>query len=146
MGHSEVRGACITQENAGNASVAKATLDKIAEHISAIETSMKQIAKLPQDKQASVNSIVRWLQNKEKHCDQLRDIVTYNFMSQRVRPVVQTDGKRYKEYITASTLLHEILVFNMRAKMTTDLSNVDKLKALLVEFRAAYFRTATVKD
>jgi hypothetical protein len=46
----------------------------------------------------------------------------------------------------ASTLLHEILVLNMKAKKTTDLSNVDKLKALLAEFRVAYFRTATVKD
>jgi len=34
----------------------------------------------------------------------------------------------------------------MKAKQTTDLSNVEKLKALLAEFRIAYFQAGAHKD
>lgn len=93
-----------------------------------------------------VLGIVWWLQTKEKHCDQLTDIVTCQFMSQRIKPVEKADSKACQKHMKELTLLHRILVFNMKAKQTTDLSNIEKLKALLADFRAAYFKTAIVKD
>jgi len=42
-----------------------------------------------------------------------------------------------------SDLLLEMLVYSMKAKQTTDLSNVEKLKSLLAEFRTVYFQAGS---
>ena len=116
-----------------------ARFDMIAENITTIEKSMKQITELSQEDRPNFNQIVRWVQNKEKHADDTSHIVTYYFMAQRVKPVDKSKGKAHEEYVKKLTLLHEMLVYSMKAKQTTDLSNVEKLRTLLVEFRAVYF-------
>ncbi|HUS72557.1 MAG TPA: superoxide dismutase [Ni] [Sedimentisphaerales bacterium] len=122
-----------------------ARFDMIAEHTTTIEKSMKQITNLSKQNNPDMNQIVRWVQNKEEHADELSHIVTYYFMAQRIKPVGDTKSKAYEEYIRKLTLLHEMLVYSMKAKQTTDLSNVENLKTLLAEFRTAYFQTDTHK-
>ncbi len=117
-----------------------ARFDMIAENITTIEKSMKQISQLSKEDKPNMNQIVRWVANKEKHADELSHIVTYYFMAQRVKPVDKTKSNDYEEYIRKLTLLHEMLVYSMKAKQTTDLSNVEKLRSLLTEFQTAYFR------
>ena len=116
-----------------------ARFDMIAEHTTTIEKSMKQITSLSKQNNPDMNQIVRWVQNKEQHADQLGHIVTHYFMAQRIKLVGDTKSKAYQEYIRKLTLLHEMLVYSMKAKQTTDLANVEKLKTLLAEFRTAYF-------
>ena len=116
-----------------------ARFDMIAENITTIEKSMRQITELSQKNKPNFNQIVRWVQNKEKHADELSYVVTYYFMAQRIKPAGNTKGKTYEEYVKKLTLLHEMLVYSMKAKQTTDLSNVEKLKSVLAEFRAVYF-------
>ncbi|MHC4457263.1 MAG: superoxide dismutase [Ni] [Planctomycetota bacterium] len=116
-----------------------ARFDMLAEHINTIEKSMKQITELSQKVNPSFNQVVRWIQNKDNHADQLSDIVTYYFMAQRLKPVDKTKPKAREEYINKLTLLHEMLVYSMKAKQTTDLANVEKLRTLLAQFRAVYF-------
>lgn len=111
----------------------------MAENITTIEKSMKQITELSQQSKPNMNQIVRWVQNKEEHADDIGHIVTFYFMSQRIKPVSKSDGKAYAEYVHKLTLLHEMLIYSMKAKQTTDLSNVEKLRALLKEFKTAYF-------
>ncbi len=115
----------------------------LAEHITTIEKSMKQITDLSNRDKPNVNQIVRWVQNKEKHADELSHIVTYYFMAQRIKLVVKAEGKAYEEYVKKLTLLHQMLVYSMKAKQTTDLSNVEKLRSLLAEFRTVYFPAGT---
>jgi nickel superoxide dismutase len=115
-----------------------ARFDMIVENIATIEKSMKLITELSKPDKPNMNQIVRWVQNKEKHAEKLSHIVTYYFMAQRVKPVDKTKGKAYQEYVRKLTLLHEMLVYSMRAKQTTDLSNIEKLSTLLAEFRATY--------
>jgi len=112
--------------------------DMIAENITTIEKSMRQITELSQKDKPNFNQIVRWVQNKENHADELSHVVTYYFMAQRVKPVEKANDKAYEDYVKKLTLLHELLVCSMKAKQTTDLSNVERLRALLAEFRAAY--------
>ena len=112
--------------------------DMMAENITTIEKSMKQITELSQESKPNMNQIVRWVRNKEEHADDIGHIVTFYFMSQRIKPVSKSDGKAYAEYVRKLTLLHEMLVYSMKAKQTTDLSNVAKLRALLKEFETAY--------
>ena len=110
----------------------------IAENITTIEKSMKQITELSKDDKSNMNQIVRWVQNKEKHADDTSHIITHYFMAQRLKPADKADTKAYNEYVKKLALLHEMLVYSMKAKQTTDLSYVEKLRVLLAEFEDAY--------
>jgi nickel superoxide dismutase len=123
----------------------QARFNMIAENITTIEKSMKQITELSKQDKPDMNQIVRWVNNKEEHADQLSQIVTYYFMAQRIKPVDKAEAENYQEYIKKLTLLHEILVYSMKAKQTTDLSNVEKLRTLSAEFQAAYLQADTHK-
>jgi nickel superoxide dismutase len=96
------------------------------EHVTTIEKAMKQIAA-----GENQNQTVRWIVNKEKHADELTEIVTYYFMAQRIKP--DMDG--YDEKLG---LLHEIMIYSMKSKQTADLANVEKLKELIHSFEHAY--------
>jgi nickel superoxide dismutase len=112
--------------------------DMIAEHIVTIEKSMKQIVQLSKETDKNYNQIVRWTHNKEVHANKLQEIVHQYFMTQRVKPVDAKDTEGHKKYVEKVTLLHQMLVYAMKAKQTTDLSNVEKLRSLLASFKAAY--------
>jgi nickel superoxide dismutase len=116
-----------------------ARFDALSEHIATIEKSMTLITELSKQDKPNMNQIVRWVRNKEEHADELSHIVTHYFMAQRIKPVDRTKGEAYEKYTKKLTLLHEILVHSMKARQTTDLSHVEKLRALLTEFQAAYF-------
>lgn len=117
----------------------QARFDMIAEHITTIEKSMNEIRKLSEQDKPNMNQIVRWVQNKEEHADELGHIVTYYFMTQRVKPTQKTEGQKYDEYVKKLILLHKILISSMEAKQTTALANVEKLKGLSEEFHSVYF-------
>lgn len=113
-------------------------LDMMAEHITTIEKSMRQITDLSAAGDKNYNQLVRWVVNKEQHADQFGDIVTQYFMSQRIKPAPKSDPKAYEDYVRKLTLLHEMLITSMQCKQGTDLENVAKLRTLLAEFRTAY--------
>ncbi len=112
--------------------------DAISEHITTIEKSMKEIERLSAEAKPNMNQIVRWVNNKELHADELSEIVTYYFMAQRVKLPVDNDAKAYDDYIKKLTRLHRMLVYAMKAKQTTDLANVQELRSLLDKFHKIY--------
>ena len=113
--------------------------DMIAEHITTIEKSMKLVTELSGQDKPNMNQIVRWVHNKDEHADEISHIIAYYFMAQRLKLPPKSDVKAYNEYVKTLTLLHEMLVYTMKAKQTTDLANVEKLISLLTKFRDAYF-------
>ena len=113
--------------------------DLIDEHIATIEKSMQQIAELSKDEDKNMNQIVRWIENKEEHANQLQEIVTQYFMTQRVTPVAKKDSYAYNKYVRQTLTLHQMLVSAMKAKQTTDLEHVEALRSLASEFRTLYF-------
>ncbi|MGB2865047.1 MAG: superoxide dismutase [Ni] [Sedimentisphaerales bacterium] len=117
----------------------EARFGDIAEHITTIEKSMKEIERLSTEAKPNMNQIVRWVNNKELHADELSEIVTYYFMAQRVKLPAEGNTTAQNEYVKKLTLLHQMLVYSMKAKQTTDLANVEKLKSSLNEFHKAYF-------
>ena len=117
----------------------KARIKMIAEHITTIEKAMKQIAALSKKTPVNYNQIVRWVFNKEKHAEELSQILTYYFMAQRVKPVIQSETMKHKEYQKKLELLHHLMVFAMKAKQSTELSVVEKMRILLKKFERAYF-------
>ena len=112
--------------------------DIIAENITTIEKSMKLITELSSEEKPNLNQIVRWVENKEKHADDISHIVTYYFLAQRIKPADKTAAEQYDQYVKKLTLLHEMLIYSMKAKQSTDLANVEKLKTLLADFQNAY--------
>ena len=117
----------------------QARIKMIAEHITTIEKAMNQVIELSKEKAPNYNQIVRWVFNKEKHAEELSDIVTYYFMTQRLKPVPKTDAKHVANYQKKLELLHHLLFYTMKAKQTTDLKVIEKLRVLLKKFEEAYF-------
>ena len=108
----------------------------IGENIATVEKSMKMIAELSGDS-ANANQVARWVNNKEKHADHIREIVTQYFLTQRIKlPSPETEAQ--EAYKNKLALLHQMLVYAMKCKQTTDTANADKLRELAQEFRQAY--------
>ena len=110
----------------------------MAEHITTIEKAMKTIIDLSGEKKLNYNQLVRWVQNKDHHANELSEIVTYYFMAQRIKPPQEEGEKARAKYLEQITSLHQMLVYSMKAKQTTELENVDKLRVLMEAFRASY--------
>ncbi len=108
------------------------------EHIQTIEKSMAQIIELSKEPDKNANQLVRWVLNKEQHADELAQIVTYYFLTQRIKPVDENEAAAFKDYLLKVSLLHKMLVVAMKTKQTTDLNNVEKLRSLLQDFHDAY--------
>lgn len=116
-------------------------VDMIEEHIRTIEKSMNQIIKLSEEGDKNYNQLVRWIVNKEEHAKKIQDIVSQYFLHQRIKPVDPTNEEAQEKYFTHLKLLHELLVYSMKAKQTTDLQYIEKLRTTLAKFEDAYFHS-----
>lgn len=116
----------------------EARLDMIAEDILTVEKSMNQIIHLSEEKKKNYNQIVRWVNNKDEHADKISNTVMYYFMAQRVAPASTENEEEQGLYFRKIALLHELIFYSMKAKQTTDLSYVEKMRAALKEFRKLY--------
>ena len=118
-----------------------ARITLLGEHITTIEKSMKQIEALSAEG-GNQNQVVRWVMNKEDHANQFQEIVTQYFMTQRVKPLAaDADAAAKEKYVKQLTLLHEMLVYAMKSKQTTDTANTAKLRDLVHEFAHVYGAT-----
>ncbi len=111
----------------------------IYEHITTIEKSMKEITELSKSKTVDYNQMVRWVMNKEEHAKKIQDIVSEYFLHQRIKIKDVADEKAYAAYTNQLVLLHQLSVYAMKCKQTTDLSYVQKLRDTLHTFEHAYF-------
>jgi nickel superoxide dismutase len=109
------------------------------EHLTTIEKSMKEIERLSSADKLNYNQLVRWINNKDKHADDFTEIVTSYFLAQRIKITESSDKEAYATYQTQVTLLHQMIVYSMKCKQTTDPENVKKLTALLDQFVETYF-------
>jgi nickel superoxide dismutase len=111
----------------------------LEEHITTIEKSMNQITELSAgEPEGHVNQLVRWVMNKEDHADQFTEIVTFYFMAQRVKPAEPGDREAFGKYVRQVTLLHQMVFNAMKAKQTTDLQYIEKLRSLVSSFKELY--------
>lgn len=118
-----------------------ARITLLGEHITTIEKSMKQIEALSAEG-GNQNQVVRWVMNKEDHANQFQEIVTQYFMTQRVKPLAaDADAAAKEKYVKQLTLLHEMLVYAMKSKQTTDTANTAQLRDLVHEFAHVYGAT-----
>ena len=109
------------------------------EHFTTIEKSMKQIKELSSQENPDYNQLVRWVNNKEQHALEVQDIVSQYFLHQRIKPTSASNEKAHDKYVKQLELLHNILVFAMKSKQTTDVSNVEYMREKLHAFEHTYF-------
>jgi len=112
----------------------------LKEDIETVEKSMKLIVELSATPEKNFNQIVRWVQNKEVYANQISETVVEYFLKQRVSPIGKKEDKAYSAYIAQLEALHQLLVFSMRAKQSTDLSVIEKLREALKKFDTLYKR------
>lgn len=111
----------------------------IKEHITTIEKSMKSIIDLSRESTLNYNQLVRWVMNKEEHASKIQEIVSQYFLHQRIKMVDPSDREHYKIYQEQLELLHRMLVYAMRTKQSTDLSNIENLRTTIAAFEKSYF-------
>jgi nickel superoxide dismutase len=109
----------------------------LTEHIATIEKSMKKINELSSAEKVDYNQLVRWITNKEDHAKKIQEIATQYFMFQRVK--VSDDSELQKKNAMLLTVLHEICVYAMKSKQTTDLKYIEKLNNSVHYFSHLYF-------
>ena len=110
----------------------------IEEDLTTIEKSMTQIAALADQSDAqSANQLARWVANKEEHANRIQHVVTQYFMTQRLKEVEEGD-EAMAAYTEKLVLLHKLLRGAMKCKQTVEVEEVEKMRALLHEFKHAY--------
>jgi nickel superoxide dismutase len=60
-------------------------------------------------------------------------------LTQRIKNVDAGDELASKKYFEQLALCHQILVYAMKSKQTTDLDNVKQLKTAVEHFKKIYF-------
>ena len=111
----------------------------LKEHVQTMEKSMKMIQELSQDGQKNYNQLVRWINNKEHHAREIQNIVDAYFLTQRVKPVSEDKKAEFQAYSQKVVTLHQMLVYAMKAKQSTDLEHCVKLNQLIDTFSGQYF-------
>lgn len=105
----------------------QARVHMMEEHVTTIAKAMNQI-----ESGQNQNQTVRWVMAKEKHADEIMDIATQYFLAQRIKPGMD-------HYEANLKTLHEIIIYSMKAKQTTDVKNVEKLTELIHNLEHTYF-------
>ncbi len=106
---------------------------QIKEDLQTIDKSLSMIKKLSgkYDPQ-SLNQLNRWISSKEKHAQNIQDIVSQYFLTQRIK---QSSKNYENELIT----LHQLLISVMKCKQGVTKENVLKSGELLDDFSSLYF-------
>ncbi|MDF7824558.1 superoxide dismutase [Ni] [Pontiellaceae bacterium B12227] len=104
----------------------QARIHMMEEHVTTITKAMTQI-----EAGQNANQTTRWVMTKENHADEIIEIACHYFLAQRIKPGMD----HYEENLKA---LHEIIIYSMKCKQTTDIKNVTKLKELIHTLEHTY--------
>jgi len=116
----------------------EAKFGELEQHAATVEKAMAQITELSKAAAKNQNQIIRWTINKESHAQKIQDEAAQYFLAQRVK--LPAAGADKKGYLAQLELLHQITVYAMKCKQTTDSANVAALKHSLAAYKAAYFK------
>jgi nickel superoxide dismutase len=108
------------------------------EDVTTIEKSMTEINALSGAGEKNFNQIVRWVNNKEKHADHIREVVGQYFLAQRIKEPAGGDAAGLEAYTAKLVKLHQIIRTAMKCKQTSDVANAKDLHDLIHEFQEIY--------
>ena len=109
----------------------------IEEHTLTILKSMNYISTNQNDLEKQ-NQVTRWILNKEQHAQEIQDIVSKYFLTQRIK--LKDDSIESKDlYHAQLSALHNILLDAMKCKQTIDSNMTTSLLENLNTFVNLYF-------
>ena len=109
----------------------------IEEHTLTILKSMNYISSNQSDLEKQ-NQVTRWIINKEEHAQEIQNIVSEYFLTQRIK--LKSDSKENKDlYHAQLASLHNILLDAMKCKQTLDTNSTTSLLENLNKFVNLYF-------
>lgn len=114
-------------------------VELLKEHFQTIEKAMKQIEEIQSADSINYNQLVRWINTKEEHANMIQEIAEQYFLTQRVKFAEPSEGEKYEAYITQLTSMHQLIVYAMKSKQTTDVANVEAMNKALATFEDSYF-------
>ena len=120
-------------------------IELIKEHIETINKAMTNIVELQSSDSRNYNQLVRWISTKDDHASKIQYIVQQYFLTQRVKSKPSSDEESYTIYISQLTYLHQLTVYAMKAKQTTDAKYVTDMNNALIGFEKAYFKDSVHK-
>lgn len=104
--------------------------------VATIEKAMAQINSLKEEVGKDPHQLVRWINNKESHAQNIQDTMSAYFLAQRIKlEMKESDASRYW---TLVELAHKITVYAMKCKQGTDPANAEALHEALHAFQQAY--------
>ncbi|MCB0806049.1 MAG: hypothetical protein KDC05_09650 [Bacteroidales bacterium] len=109
------------------------------EHFTTIEKAMNQISEMSDGSDKNYNQIVRWITTKDDHANEIQHIASQYFLTQRIKLPESSEGAAFEKYNRELALLHQIIVYAMKTKQTTDVKYVEKLRTSLKAFEDSYF-------
>jgi nickel superoxide dismutase len=111
--------------------------EQMLEDQTAIAKAMTEINKLAgKDDALSRNQLVRWVNTKESHAENIQHIVSQYFLAQRIKPGKDDAGQ--KAYVRNLIAAHAVIQKAMKCKQTVDPANADLLKKAILDLHKAY--------
>lgn len=102
------------------------------EDTATIEKSVRLITQLTgKSDAASSNQLIRWVMNKEKHAQNIIDIISDYFLTQRVKSSQNNYSERLADH-------HAVIVAAMKTKQNAEKKYVDQLREA-IEALIAYY-------
>ena len=114
-------------------------IELIKEHIQTIEKAMNKIIEIQKSEDVNYNQLVRWINTKEDHANKIQEIAEQYFLTQRVKFADPSEKEKYSKYITQLASLHQVIVYAMKTKQTTDLKYIKELNTSVTTFEKSYF-------
>jgi nickel superoxide dismutase len=101
------------------------------EDIVTLKKAVKAINQSSKSDGKSKNQLIRWVNTKEKHADDISKTATYYFLAQRIK-------KGQKNYEKKLVAIHQIVVLAMKVKQAADIKTVNELGKAILTFKLLY--------
>lgn len=116
-------------------------VELLMEHAATIEKAMTQINEIGAAAKPNWNQLVRWVNTKEQHAQEIQDQLSAYWLAQRIKapagsPSSPEDTRKYTMQLMFN---HQMTTSAMKCKQTTDAANVAAFRTALEGFKAAYF-------
>ena len=112
---------------------------QIEEDIATMRKAMSMIKGLSGKSDAqSVNQMIRWVNTKESHANNIQETVSSYFLAQRIKPKKKGEAGR-QNYVNQTLLLQQLIVAAMKCKQNVDQSRCEAASDLVIEFSVSYF-------
>tara|TARA_Y100000588_G_scaffold393837_1_gene511475 strand:- start:12480 stop:12968 length:489 start_codon:yes stop_codon:yes gene_type:complete len=110
------------------------------EDLKTIEKAIVKINDLSKHQSTSqdINQLVRWVETKEEHAQNIQNIISTYFLAQRIKPKEKGE-KAYKKYVSLVSSCQKIIFHTMKCKQNTDLSHTKTLRLQFSSLIENYF-------